>query len=602
MKNDEKRIHYDEEEVLSDEWMKSPHKKRSNLSQRKRDNLNEGVKMWTSFYRLNMHRFALDYLRLNLYPFQIIMLYMMNIMYSCCFICARGLSKSFTTAIFLCCKAILYPGSLIIVSCSTKEQSRALIREKISKELMNMSPNLRKEIVDIKVGTNETVVKFRNGSTISAINASDNTRGLRCHTLVVDEYRMIQGEFETLNSILKPFLNCVRIPKFKNRKDGKYANYPAEENSEIYLSSAWYSSHWSYGLYQAHVKRMLEGDDYFTCNLPYQLSAYHGILTKKRVNDIRSDENMSDISFTMEFEAIFYKQNDNAYFKSSDILPLRTLSYAWFPPTIEEYIEHKNKATDKKPWSMKRISEKELRILSCDIALMDSKNGKDNDNAVFTYMRAIPKNESYEIQVLYQEAIEGAKARFLANRIKELYYDGQCDYIVLDVAGLGLTVLDELGEYTDNTERGVQYPPLRAMNEDKYIDRCGYAEAQKCIYCVYASVKFNHEIATTLKTAFHNKTIKMLKSQLEAEDFIDGYMTMNPQEQARKLMPYINISLMQDEIISLEYEVKDSYIKVYETTGNRKDRYSSLAYGNYFIRQQEKRLKKKKKEGFINLW
>lgn len=140
------------------------------------------------------------------------------------------------------------------------------------------------------------------------------------------------------------------------------------------------------------------------------------------------------------------------------------------------------------------------------------------------------------------------------------------------------------------------------MNEDKYMERCGYSEAQKCIYCVYASSKFNHEIATTLKTAFHNKTIKMLKSQIEAEDFIDGYIKMSPEEQARMLLPFINTSLMQDEIISLEYEVKDGYIKIYETSGHRKDRYSSLAYGNYFIRQQEKKLKKKKKSGLTSLW
>lgn len=38
-----------------------------------------------------MHRFAIDYLGLNLYPFQMIMIYFMNIMYSCCFICARGI-------------------------------------------------------------------------------------------------------------------------------------------------------------------------------------------------------------------------------------------------------------------------------------------------------------------------------------------------------------------------------------------------------------------------------------------------------------------------------------------------------------------------------
>lgn len=226
------------EEILSDDIIKSPHKKRKNLSARKKDRLNEGMKLWTSFYRLNMHRFAMDYLGLNLYPFQIILLYMMNMMYSVCLICARGMSKSYMTAIFLCCKAILYPNSLIVVSCSTKEQSRNLIREKIAKELCSQSKMLNREISKIVTGTNETVVYFRNGSTINAINASQNVRGLRAHVLVIDEYRMVQGGFEVLNSVLKPFLNCVRIPKFKGREDGKYANYPSEENQEIYLSSA----------------------------------------------------------------------------------------------------------------------------------------------------------------------------------------------------------------------------------------------------------------------------------------------------------------------------------------------------------------------------
>ena len=124
-----------EEEILSDDTMKSPHKKRKNLSPRKKDRLDEGMKIWTCFYRLNIHRLAIDYLGLTLYPFQIIMLYLMNIMYSTCFICARGLSKSYMTAIFLVCKAILYPNSLIVVSCSTKDQARNLIREKIAKEL-----------------------------------------------------------------------------------------------------------------------------------------------------------------------------------------------------------------------------------------------------------------------------------------------------------------------------------------------------------------------------------------------------------------------------------------------------------------------------------
>ena len=44
---------------------------------------------------------------------------------------------------------------------------------------------LNREIAKVVTGTNETVVIFNNGSTIQAVNASQNTRGLRCHVLVV---------------------------------------------------------------------------------------------------------------------------------------------------------------------------------------------------------------------------------------------------------------------------------------------------------------------------------------------------------------------------------------------------------------------------------
>ncbi len=590
------------EEIITDEVIRSPHKKRENLPQRKKDRFEEGIKLWTGFYRLNLHRFCIDFLKLNLYPFQMIMLYLMNVMYSSCFICARGLSKSYTTAIFLCARAILYPGQLIIVSCCTKEQSRSLVREKISKELMKQSPTLRKEIKDIKVGTNETCVYFKNGSTILAINASENTRGLRCHILLVDEYRMIQGGFDTLNSVLKPFLNVIRIPKFKSKENSKYKNYPSEENKTIYLSSAWMGDHWSYDLYKEHREKMLKGEDWFTCNLPYQLSAHHGLLTKRRIEDIVSSENMSDMSFSMEFEALFYKTNDHSFFKPSDILPLRTLEYAWYPPTLEEYVMSKNKDISKRPYYLKPIVKDEMRVLSCDIALMDSKNGKNNDNAIFTLFRCLPKNENYIAEVLHQSSYEGAKAKELALYIKRLYYDSQCEYIVLDVQGNGLSVLDCLAEPTVDVERGETYPPLKAMNEDRYMERCGYANAQKCIYCIAGNQKLNHEIATQLKTSFQNKNIKLLKNQMEAEDFIEGFANLSPQEQAEKLLPYVQTSLTQNEIICLEYEIKQSYIRVYETGKNRKDRYSSLSYGNYFIRLQEKKLKKKKKGNSINLW
>lgn len=53
------------------------------------DNLMEGVAIWTSFYRSNPHRLVLDYLQLEIFPFQMILLYMMNICNKFVFIACR---------------------------------------------------------------------------------------------------------------------------------------------------------------------------------------------------------------------------------------------------------------------------------------------------------------------------------------------------------------------------------------------------------------------------------------------------------------------------------------------------------------------------------
>lgn len=159
-------------------------KLRDNLKDKREDRLLDGVKIWTSFYRSNPHRFCQDYFGLKLFPYQIIMLYLMQHNLNSTFITSRGLGKSFTIALYLCYRAVLFPSQKIIISTETLDQSSQLIKEKIETELCGMSPNLKREILYIREGKKGIVVKFRNNSTIEAINASENTRGRRCHILV----------------------------------------------------------------------------------------------------------------------------------------------------------------------------------------------------------------------------------------------------------------------------------------------------------------------------------------------------------------------------------------------------------------------------------
>lgn len=575
-------------------------KKREGLSPNKRERLDEGIKIWTSFYRQNIHRFAIDYLGIQLKPFQVVLLYMIEKSLKSCLITTRGLGKSWLIALYCCCRGILYPGQKIIVSCETKEQSRNLIREKIVNELMNMSPNLRKEINprEIKIGTNESYVKFKNGSTITAINASENTRGKRAHILVVDEYVQIKNGFDTLTKILQPFLQVVRQPKYL--QNPKYAHLQ-EENKQIYASSAWYADHWSYDLYKDYVEKMLIGESSFVCNLPYNIALKYGLMTQKRLDEIMNDPNLSEEAFLMEYSAMFYDLGDSAYIKPSDIINNRTIVKPWYPPTDIEYIAEKGKRNIS--WKEDRTSKQELRVLGCDIALAQ---GDKNDNTVIHYSVSIPKGDKYITEVRYSEAINGGTAKAIALRLKQLYFDGDCDYIVMDIAGLGLAVLDALGEYTFDTERDIKYPPMCCFNKEDKKERCGYREAIPCIYGIVANEEINNAIAVTLKASLNNHTLKFLVNEFEGEDWLNenkNFQMLEASEKVRLMYPYVQTTLTQMEIIKLQTEITRKGIKLVEFGSNRKDRYSALAYMNLFIREKENELKKPKNRGnFIDLW
>ena len=575
-------------------------KKREGLSPNKRERLDEGIKIWVSFYRQNIHRFAIDYLGIQLKPFQVVLLYMIEKSLKSCLITTRGLGKSWLIALYCCCRGILYPGQKIIVSCETKEQSRNLIREKIVNELMNMSPNLRKEINprEIKIGTNESYVKFKNGSTITAINASENTRGKRAHILVVDEYVQIKNGFDTLTKILQPFLQVVRQPKYL--QNPKYAHLQ-EENKQIYASSAWYADHWSYDLYKDYVEKMLIGESSFVCNLPYNIALKYGLMTQKRLDEIMNDPNLSEEAFLMEYSAMFYDLGDGAYIKPSDIINNRTIVKPWYPPTDIEYIAEKGKRNIS--WKEDRTSKQELRVLGCDIALAQ---GDKNDNTVIHYSVSIPKGDKYISEVRYSEAINGGTAKAIALRLKQLYFDGDCDYIVMDIAGLGLAVLDALGEYTFDTERDIKYPPMCCFNKEDKKERCGYREAIPCIYGIVANEEINNAIAVTLKASLNNHTLKFLVNEFEGEDWLNenkNFQLLEASEKVRLMYPYVQTTLTQMEIIKLQTEITRKGIKLVEFGSNRKDRYSALAYMNLFIREKENELKKPKNRGnFIDLW
>ena len=55
-------------------------------------------------------------------------------------------------------------------------------------------------------------------------------------------------------------------------------------------------------------------------------------------------------------------------------------------------------------------------------------------------------------------------------------------------------------------------------------------------------------------------------------------------------MPYIQTTLLIDELVKLEHDESGGRVRVYERTGMRKDRYSSISYNYYVALQLESKL------------
>ena len=153
----------------------------------KSDKLMNGIGIWASWYRLFPHIFVKEYLGINLKMFQIILIYFMMHFNYFLYIASRGQGKSFLTAIFCCVRAILFPESKIILCAGNKSQSIEVI-EKIL-DLKNNSPNLAREIDEIKTGANDARVIFKNGSWIRAVASNQGARSKNIYNKCFSLYK-----------------------------------------------------------------------------------------------------------------------------------------------------------------------------------------------------------------------------------------------------------------------------------------------------------------------------------------------------------------------------------------------------------------------------
>lgn len=237
---------------------------------------------YIAYYRHHIDEFAVDVLGLKLYPFQRLILRAMARYQYSMLICCRGIGKSWLSAAFFICAAILYPGIKLGIASGKGQQARNVIIQKIKGELAK-NENIAREInFPIKTGADDCVVNFKNGSEIRAIvlgngPSGDSARSWRFHYLLCDEARIIPDDI----------IETILIPMTKTKRPIAINHGEYEKGKVIFISSAYLKTSTLYKRFMHHYKKMVGGDpNYFVCTLPYQVGVDAGIFDE---DDILSE-------------------------------------------------------------------------------------------------------------------------------------------------------------------------------------------------------------------------------------------------------------------------------------------------------------------------
>ena len=563
------------------------------IQEQRKQKIMQGVAAWASYYRANPHRFVRDYFDgINLKRFQEIILYQMFHSVNIMFLAARGIGKTMLLAIYCAIKCILYPGTTICIASKTRQQAIEVI-DKITKNLMPHSPLLCLEIKETINNSAKAYIDFKNTSRIVVVTANESARHNRATVLIVDEFVWVDKNIT--DTVLRNFLTSPRHPGFLDKPE--YHDYPFERPQELYCSSCWYESHWSYEFVRSYAINMVMGRGYFVCAIPYQLGIKERILQRENIEDKMSESTFNEVKFLMENCALFFKQSDGAFYNFEDIDRTRVIKFPYYPASYNVQLADKRVYIPPK-------AKGEIRILSADIALMSSRKNNNDATSIFLNQMLPDANGKYYCNITYTENNEGLRTEDQALRIRKLFSEFACDYLVIDGRGLGLGVCDALmGDIYDKND-GVTYPALSCCNNEEMASRCTTPDAPKVIWVIYGTPEFNSQCALGLREIIRQKRLRLLLSEFAADDVLpelNGYKNLKPDDLTELKMPYIHTSLLINELINLQYETRNGVVKIKEKPGMRKDRYSSLSYNVYVAKQLERDIVAEQKKSLDKL-
>ncbi|MEG0775823.1 MAG: hypothetical protein RR409_21125 [Clostridium sp.] len=166
---------------------------------------------------------------------------------------------------------------------------------------------------------------------------------------------------------------------------------------------------------------------------------------------------------------------------------------------------------------------------------------------------------------------------------------------------VGIGLIDYLVKHQIDSETNETYPSFGVDNDEENFYRKYRTEdtVLDAIYIIKANAPINTEAHANIQSQLASGKLKMLIDERTAKTKLMSTkvgMAMSHNERAEYLKPFTLTSILKEEMLNLKEESDGTNIILKAANkGIKKDKFSALEYGMYYIKKQEDMMKRKKK-------
>ena len=472
---------------------------------------------------------------------------------------SRGTAKSFIDNFWNFLQCILYPNTKLAISATTKGQSGAIVESKVS-EILSLLPILRFEVRKIEKIKDSYTVFFKNGSQLQNLAAKQSSRGMRFTGVTLEE--IIEGDPDIIQEVILPTLAIQR-----RAANGKFNPDEVIMQQKICVTTAGFKDTYAYNtLIRTLLRQVTEPGKAIVLGGSYRIPIISGLQNMDFIRSQKLSGTFSPTSFGREYLSRWSSGSEHAYFPAEAFDKYRSIK----DPVFERE---------------KNLNQSDY-IFGIDVGRL----GDQSEVVVWKYVaQTCTTSTKHLVNIVSFDKMHFEEQ---AIQIKLLYMKYRPVKVVIDGAGIGAALVDELIKPHMDISTNQFLPPFGVDNDDKgYYTQFKTSDMiPNILYIIKATAPFNTEMYANLQTQLTTGKLRFMIDEREARLRLESsrakkFQDMSESDKVDWIMPFSQTSLLREQVINLEQKREGINIILDRSNKSiKKDKVSAMGYALWYIK------------------